>query len=282
MSESAAQLAVRAFREYLLAYLPAKVATINSQRTAVLKSGLLQQFVIPSGAVLRVGTARDGALTDCPLTAGTHNASHVAGEINAAAPPGITATHANGGHVILEANSAPTAGSPSCVVVGADLSGVATNAAFGWATGGEHVVRAAIEAPTWRGVVDGDWTLAPDRDGGGFWVCVGDRTVRPWPGPTNVRRDEYQVTLSVDVVRRFGANQTPHRDREAIGACVRAVDELLRTTEGRQLGRDADGDIMLVDVVQQRVASSPFDTKQGFLFDVAQMTINIRVFQRAN
>lgn len=280
MSESAAQLAVRALREYLLAELPPKVASINTQRAAVIKSAFHNSFVIPTGAVLRIGTTRDGALTSCPLTAGTRSANQVQQDIVAANVPGITASHA-ANRIILTA-AAPTVGTPSCVVIGSDISGVATNLVFGWATGGEHVVRAAIEAPTWRGVVDGDWTLAPDRDGGGFWVCIGNRTVRPWPNAPNVRRDEFQVSMTVDIVRRFGANQTPHRDREAIGACVRAVDDLLRTTTGRQLGRAADGDVMLVDVPEIRVASSPFDTKQGFLFDVATMTITVRIFQRAN
>lgn len=280
MSDSPAQLAVRALREYLLSVLPAKVATINTERAAVLKSGLAGPFTVPASAVLSLAITRDGTPADVALTAGSRTAAQVAAEIQAAGVTGITASADTDGRLVLTA-AAPVVGTPSCVAVATD-GGAATNVAFGWAAGGEHLVRAAIEAPTWRGVVDGDWTLAPDRDGGGFWVAIGDRQVRPWPSPTNVRRDEYQVTLTCDIIRRFGANQTPHRDRESIGACVRAVDECLRTTTGRQLGRAADGDIMLVDVASQRIASGPFGPVNSFLFDVAQMTLTVRVFQRAS
>ena len=280
MSEGVAQLSVRALREYLLATLPAKVATINGERAAVVRSALAGPFTLPSGAALFLGTSRDGAPTRVDLTAGSRTAAQVAAEIEAEGVAGITASADTDGRLVLT-GAAPVAGTPSCVAVLPD-SDTATNAVFGWAVGGEHVVRAAIEAPTWRGVVDGDWTLAKDLDGGGFWVGIGNRDVRPYPSPTNVRRDEYAVSLTLDIIRRFGANQTTHRDREAIGACVRAVDEALRTTAGRQLGRAASGDIMLVDVVNTRIASSSFDTRQGFLFDVAQVTLNVRVFQRAS
>jgi hypothetical protein len=277
LSESPAQLAVRALREYLLATLPAKVATINSERKAVLRSARVEPFVMQD-AVLKVGATRDGAPVSFALADGTHTASELATAINALDPDFAASADADG-RLVLTAGLAPSTGSPSSLVVAADTTGA--NTALGWEPGGIHVTRAAIDTPTWRGIVDGDWTLVPDMDGG-FWVCVGDRTVRPWPAAPNIRRDEYQVTMVLDIIRRFGANQTPHRDREAIGACVRAVDEVLRTTAGRQLGRAANGDVMLADVGQVRIASSSFDSKRGFLFDVAQMTLTVRIFQRAS
>ena len=278
MSESPAQLAVRALREHLLATLPAKVAAINTERKAVVRSALTEPFIIPADAVLKTGVVRDGLLISSPLTAGTRTAAEVALDIMAG-DPYVIATADAFGRVVLTQEFAPSDGVPSTVVVAPDTTGA--NVALGWEPGGVHVTRAAIDTPTWRSVVDGDWTLAPDMDGG-FWVCIGDRTVRPWPVAPNIRRDEYQVTMVLDIIRRFGANQTPHRDREAIGACVRAVDEVLRTTTGRQLGRAAYGDVMLADVGQVRIASSSFDSKRGFLFDVAQMTLTVRIFQRAS
>jgi hypothetical protein len=65
-----------------------------------------------------------------------------------------------------------------------------------------------------------------------------------------------------------------------ISSCVRAVRELLLTTEGSYLGRA--GDIQLASLTDTVISGDPLALSEvpGVLFDTARLTINVRVFQR--
>lgn len=273
-------LAVQALREYLLRYLPAKVAQLNTLRAATLKSALVEPFTIPSGAVLRLSaTSQEVAPTDVALTAGVRTSAQVAADVTAAAVPGLTASSDEAGRLVLTADAAPASGAPSVVVVARDSGRTGSNEAFGWADGGEHSEVPALVAPSWRGVCDGQPLTAPDM-GQGFWVLLGNRTAKPThPG---IRRDTYTVTITTEVWRPFSANAPPHRTREAISSCVRAVRELVESGDGRYLGRQGAGDVQLVTVADVTIADRPraFTEVPGVLFDVARLTLNVRVFQR--
>jgi hypothetical protein len=272
-------LSVVALREYLLRYLPAKVAQLNGLRAATLRSALAEPFTVPAGAVLRLSsTSQEQAPTDVPLTSGTRTAAQVATDIGALVP-GLTASADEAGRLLLTSSSTPAPGAPSVVVVARDAGNTGSNAAFGWSDGGEHYETAALTAPSWRGVVDGRPLTVPDM-GQGFWLMLGNRTVRPThPG---IRRDTHTVAFACEVWRPFSANAPPHRSREAISSCVRAVKELLEGGDGRYLGRQGAGDVQLVTVTDTTINGEPLTLTDspGILFDIARLTINVRVFQR--
>jgi hypothetical protein len=272
-------LAITAVREYLLRYLPAKVAQLNALRPAVLKSALAGPFVVPSGAKLRLSSVSQGATpVEVTLTSGgAVSANTIANDINAASVPNLTASVDFAGRVQLTSTLAPAVGAPSVALVARDLGPTGGNAALGWAEGGEHVEAGALVSPSWRGVVDGRPLTAPDM-GQGFWVLLGNRTTRPThPG---LRRDTFNVAITTDIWRPFSAAAPPHRSREMISSCVRAVRELLLTTEGSYLGRA--GDIQLASLTDTVISGDPLALSEvpGVLFDTARLTINVRVFQR--
>lgn len=285
MSVNPEALAVTAVREYLLQTLPAKVATLNAARKASIKSALAGPYLVPQGAKLRLSSqSQDATPIEITLTSGAiaRTAAEVAQDINGPFPVGggpVLASADASGRLVLESYTAPAEGAPSVVVVARDIGPTGANAMLGWAEGGEHVERAALVAPSWRGVVDGRPLAAPDM-GQGFWVMLGNRTARPThPG---IRRDTYLVTIATEVWRPFSANGGPHRNREAVSACVQAVREVLFTTTGRYLGRQAYGDVQLADVPDATIAGDPLSLQEspGILFDVATLTLTVRVFQR--
>lgn len=269
---------VRAVREYLLAYLPGKVAQLNALRAAALKSATVETFTVPASSSLLLAADRSSAGTTVNLTAGVRTAAQVAADINAAAVPGVTAT-TDGGRVVLIATATPAQDAPSVVSVKAS----AVNPVFGWDAGGEHVITSGLVAPGWRGVVDGWPVTVPDM-GRSFWVILGDRNSVPIS--PDVRRDEVLVTLDVTVIKPE-ANMSPHRSREAISSCVRAVRELLTTTDGRYLGRAGVGDVLFGQMSKVSIPGKPFafspaqnSAFSGVLFDVASFTLTVKVFQR--
>lgn len=269
--------AATALREWLLMKLPSKVTAVNAIRAAKLLSPYAGPFTVPSGAVLKhSATAIDGTYTSIPLTSGSRTAAQVAADIN-----GVVANLASSdpnGRLLLTASNAPTASVPSLVALGQDNS-TGANAAFGWDAGGERNVRYALVAPTYKGVADG-WPVAPDM-GPGFWIIIGDRESVPVPPAT--RRDEYMVGLELTIMHKE-TNVSPHRSREHIHSVVQCVREVLLTSEGRQLGRAAFGDIVFVDEKKAQIAGKPFAFKgpnaPNVLFDVAVLILAVRVFER--
>lgn len=279
-------IAVDALLAYLRLKLPAKVSSLNSSRAAVLTSALAGPYTVPVGAVLRLASgSHEATPTDVALTDGSRTAAQVAADIEAVGVSGLTASADAAGRLVLTADNAPAVDAPSCVIVAQDVDGdglaTGSNVVFGWAEGGEHFETQALTAPSWRGVVDGRPLTAPDM-GQGFWVMVGNRTARPTnPG---IRRDTYLVTMTVDLWRPWSASAPPHRSREAISSCVRAVRELVESDDGRYLGRQSAGDVQLATVDGVSIAGDPiqFNEVPGVLFDVAQLTITARVFQRGD
>lgn len=279
-------LAISAAREYLLASLPAKVAALNLLRPAVLKSALIGPFTVPSGAVLKLSaSSQEATPTGVTLTSGTRTAAQVAADITAASVPGLTAGVDAAGRLTLTSSSTPAAGAPSVVVVARDsdadgANATGSNAAFGWAEGGEHFEVPAIVAPSWRGVIDGKPLGGAVDMGQGFWVMLGRRTVTPThPG---IRRDTFNVSVLVELWRPFSANAPPHRSREPISACVRAVREVVESDDGRYLGRQWANDIQLTTIGTVTIDDGVFVANDlpGVLFDIARLTLNVRVFQR--
>lgn len=275
MSIQPEALAVRAAREWLLQRLPAKCDELNAMRRAVLRSALVEPFDVATGDQLKLSTVgiEDASPSVVDLVAGVGlSAQDVADDINLSSPVGITAS-AEDGHLVLTADAVPEVATPS-VVAALTANG---NAIFGWEEGGENCVRTALEAPSYRGVTDGLWLTAPDL-GKGFWVMLGDRTAT---NVGNARRAEFLVSIQVQVFRTFGLNQTPHRDREAITACIRAVREVLTDdSDGRQLGRAKYGDVMFTDVQRAAIVGEALQSKD-FYFDAAGMELTVRMYQPA-
>ena len=92
-----------------------------------------------------------------------------------------------------------------------------------------------------------------NRGPGTVVVIIGDKTSKELPNP---RRDEHLVTTDVSVMRIEPAQQV-HRNREHLYASVRCVRELMLSDAGRQFGRAANGDIMLVRPGACRVVAKP-------------------------
>lgn len=276
-------VAVRALREWLLIALPGAVTTVNSERAPVLRSAA-GPFTVPAGARLVLRTDREATGTTCPLTAGTRTAAQVATDITAAAPSGITASSDTEGRVVLT-GAAPSTTAPSLVAVvedvavaGSTVYAVGGNAALGWEPGGEYQFSSELRAPTWRGVTDGLPNVVPDMNQG-FWVIIDDREARP-TGGTSLRRHEWEVGMLLRVVKPE-LNNNPHRSREGVTAAVRAVLDSLLTTRGRYLGREANGDVMGLEVTAQNIEGAPLQFKQtpNVLHDSATISVTCRVFQ---
>jgi hypothetical protein len=284
MSGSSAEtIAVGAFLDYLRRYLPAKVTALNALRVAVVKSALVEPFTLPAGSVLRLSAASQEATpTSVTTPTGSVTAAALVAAINAVPVPNLTASADADGRLVLTSTVAPVDGAPSVVVVARDTDGAAatgSNVALGWDEGGEHVETGALVSPKWRGVVDGRAITSPDM-GQGFWVLLGNRTCRPThPG---LRRNTYQVSISTEIWRPFSSHAAPHRSREAISSCVRAVREIILATDGRYLGRQASGDVHLADVSEAVVSGDPISLQEvpGVMFDFARLTLTCRVFQR--
>lgn len=270
-------IAARALRDYLLRWLPAKVAQLNALRGAVLKSALVGPFNISSGALV-LASAREGATTSVTLPTGAAvTATQVATAINAVPVAGLTASADGEGRLVLTA-AAPTEGVPSVVRVAAST---VANALFGWPQNGHTEVVTALTAPTSKGVMDG-WPVSIPDMGRTFAVILGDRKAVPLGG---VRRDQHTVTLDV-VVWAADRAAGGHRSREHIQAAARAVHELLSSDDGRTLGRGSVGDVLHVEVSGLQVRGMPFqafdESKRpvGGATEVASLTVTAKVFHR--
>ena len=267
-------LAVDALKTWLLRQLPAKVAAINAARFASVSSALVEPFNLAGEAltvsVVGLDDASPVALT---LPTGTGlTAAEVAFALEAQSPSGFGATAVEG-RLVLTSDAAPAAGAPSVLAV---LAGAA-NETFGWSPTGEMTKREPLVAPSWRGIMDGV-PLPSQELGTGFWVIIGDRTAQLVTGN---RRSEYLVSIHLDVMRSLGMKQTPFRDREAIGACVRAVREVLTDdATGRQLGRAEAGDVVFAEIPRTAISGQALQapaSRGSFFFDVAAMEVSVRI-----
>lgn len=272
------QLVVDALRDWLRLKLPAQVATVNASRKAVLKTPAAGPFEVGSNKVLRLSTQRrDGSFTEVPLTAGTRTAAELAADIEAVLPNVAEAD--DEGRLVLTSTTVPEGITASLMCVGPD-NGTGINGALGFDAGGEYQRNAPLVAPGVRGVADG-FPTQPDM-GRGFWVIVGDRRVRPIePQP---RRDESICQVELAIFHPATANEM-HRNRNAIQAALQCVREVLMTSEGRQLGRAATGDIVLVQLGEAHVSGIALQVRlsgeaPNVLMDVASQKLLVKVFER--
>ena len=281
-------VAAKALIDYLVLFLPPKVAELNTLRAAVLQTpgvgtGLNYGWALSSGMQLRLSAvSRTHAGTVVTLPTGAAVApSTIAAAINTTPVPGLTASVDPEGRLLITSNTAPTTGN-SGVYLLADSTG--GNAALGFDMGGESVMTSPLRAPGRRGVRDGYPTTAPDM-GQGFWVILGDRDARPWPSAgADIRRGECDVHFVVELFHP-AANTNAGHSREGISACLWAVREVLQTNIGRQLNRGGIGDIIRADIGVTRIAGRPFSfsnsNSPNVICDVAALEVTVRTFQRS-
>lgn len=284
MSILVTQLVTRIFREYMLAKLPAEVATVNADRAPVLKATVPGPYTISGTKKLSISlTGIDSGYLDTgAFTASSQTAAQLAATINAS--PGLAgvASADTEGRLLLT-GAAPTGAAPT-IIAAKDATGAAGTAAlFGWENTGERVIRAPLVAPGWKGVANG---LPYYADmGPGFWLIIGRRMCQPIArSNSTVRTFEYQVGFELGLMYRE-TNVQSHRDREGIESVVRCVREVLLTADGRQLGRSGTGDIVLVEEKECTVEGTPFafagDNAPKGVFDRALMLLSVRAFERA-
>lgn len=276
MSGSPLQIATNALRDWLILSLPLKVNEVNSDRTARLVAGSAGPYEVVAN--LSFAASRSGPWETPALTTGVRTATQVADELNLSFNDLIASVDAEDRLVI--SGEAPSSGTGliGCVAIQADT---VANAPFGWSAGGEHVTSAPLRPPTRNGVCDGN-PLYPFDNSQGFWVVIDDRECTLWPDETARRRNEFMCTFQVNIYRP-DVNVQPYRSREAIASCARAVREVLQTNEGIQLGRAVNGDIIVTDVVSEKISGTPFTFSNSktpnLAFDIASLVIRIKVFK---
>ena len=294
MTVNVTHLVADALRSYLLAKLPAAVAVVNATRAPMLMAAFPGQYTMPAGSYsLAVTGFRDGtddgvAFVNSPHAPIVATAAQFANIFNSSGLEfsSFEAFDSNGTLGLRWRDCVyPTPGNDMTVAVKpydpalAPTSTGSLNSIFGWDAGGESVAAPAIIAPGFRGVTDGYPVAFPDL-GGGFWVIIADRKAVP-VGGSSLRRDSWDVEVTVHVANPSFATAR-HRTREPISACLRSIEEVLLTSDGRQLGRSAIGDIQKVEVVSEEVhgASIQFEEFRNAVFDTATLVLSVRVFQR--
>lgn len=278
------QLAARAFREYMLIALKPKVDEVNGLRAAVLKTPWAEPWNIGAGATLGFClVSGSNTFTTVPLTAGAARTSaQVAADINAVLP-GKASSDSDGRWFV--SGLAPTIAAPSKVFLRPGIPGD-VNSLFGFDNGGEKEIESALVAPGSRGIADGK-PLIPDygpsgaAGGSPIAIVIDDRHSRPArPGP---RGNENIVTLTVSVMR-IDPLAAVHRSRDGIHSALRCVRECFSSTVGRQLGRAAQGDIVLVTELGCSVGGQPFQfnvpNTPNPLFDAAVLMLEVKVYEQ--
>lgn len=289
----AEEIACRALHSWLLSMLPSKVTEVNLTRAAVIRAPYAGPYVFAAGATLGLNqTANSDTFTQTSFSTGSQTTAQVVTAINAAMGATVAAAEevyaAGPTRLVLTSTAAPLTAAASVLSVRGGVNATDANTVFGWDPGGEKVTTTALVAPGSRGVCNGA-PVVPDFgpsgvDGGSpIVIIIGDRASRPIQPA--VRRDEYVVSVALDILR-VEPQQQVHRDREHIHAAVRCVRELLLTDAGRQLGRAGLGDVMLVTETQAKISGRPFGytDREGNaispLFDGCAMLLEIKVFER--
>lgn len=276
---------------HLRGTIAASAAAVNGTRYTRILAELTGPYVVPaSGGWLGLGDLPDGTSTGWwPFAAGSYTAQQIADVLNGPPAEGIlgaqpVASSVSGRLELRSFLPASAVELPIFIMPGkpdsATAESVNLNSVFGWSSDGEQAQSArAIVAPNARGICDGYPMTAPDM-GQGFWVIVGDRKAEP-AGGSSLRRDSWDVALELHIARPTPADER-HRTREPIAACLEAVSAALLTTNGRQLGRAAEGDVQLVEIVGEEIHGSAiqFEEVRNVLFDTATLRLVIRVFQR--
>lgn len=280
MSVQPESLAANSLRDFLLAQLPAKVTAVNATRFATVRARTPGPYTIGASATLGLSvTPNVATFTGFNVPVGVRSTAQMVTTINTAMGATVAAADADD-HLVLASPTAPTGGTRSKLEV---RGGTATdcNSVFGWDLGGEKELLTALVAPTRKGCRLG---LPPQPDfgpAGVLAVIIGKcRVVPVAPG---VRRDQHNVSVEMDVLRIEPEEQT---STEAVLAGIRCVREVLLTTNGRQLGRARNGDILRVDVVSTDVRLTPMKFQSATVkisnpwFRGAALSLLVRVFER--
>lgn len=278
MSVTPESVAASALRDWLLLKLPAKTLALNNARNASITMPFAGPYEFVGGVLERVkfydGLGDPG--TDVIFGLGVQTATATAGDINTVYPGMASVDAAD--RLVITAADFPIEGTMSYVAMGPGSVNSALSV-FGLDDLVASNTRAFITAPGPKNILDG-WPVVPDFTRG-MTVIIGDRLSEP--AAQGNRLDINNVTLDLAIM---GAerNTSKHRDREHIQSCVRAVREVLQTDEGRQLGRQSYGDVMFVQELSCRISGIPFSFKRtpspNELFDIASMTLMVRVFER--
>lgn len=274
MSHStAAQLAVSAFVEYLLATLPAAVVTKNLDRAATLTTSVPGPYIIPVGGVLRV--TLDGTnFTPVTPTPGSNTAAQLTTAVNTAMGATVGSATTDG-RFRLTSTTTPTGPSTNSAI-GLDADTTGANEALGFDPSGFKVVRSPLIAPTHQGVMDGEPDMLPPLANGRMVVVIRDRE----DAERQLRRDEREATMEVLV---YVPLATQDGTREEIQSACACIVNVCRTTSGRQFAKSAENEIGFTQVKAVKVSGSRWGVKNdlGFMMDIARLVITARVYQLA-
>lgn len=245
-------LAANGLRDFLLAKLPAKVAEVNAARFAAIRARTPGPYTVPASPNLTLGisvTGNDANFTTVTLTTGPRTTAQLVSQINTAMGATVASADADD-HLVLTSPTAPTGSTRSKLW----LRGNGTtdcNTAFGWDAGGEKELLTALLAPTRKGCRLG-LPPHPDFGPGGTIVCIIGQGKVLLQQP--IRKDQHLVELELDVLRIEPEENT---STEGAQQSVRCVRELLLSTEGRQLGRARNGDVMLATIERSAMKFTP-------------------------
>lgn len=270
---TAAQLAVEAFVEYLLAALPAAVVTKNLGRAATLTTSVPGPWIIPVDGAISV-TLDGVTYVPVTLTPGSNTATQLATAVNTAMGATVGSATADG-RFRLTSTTTPTGSSTnSAIGIGADETGA--NVALGFDPSGFKVVRAPLIAPTHQGILDGEPSVLPPLANGRMVVVIRDRE----DAERQLRRDEREVTMEVLV---YVPLATQDESREEIQSACACIVNVCRTTSGRQFAKSTANEIGFTQVKSVKVSGSRWGVKNdlSFMMDIARLVVTARVYQLA-
>lgn len=275
MTVAASALFAKSMREFLLAKLPAQVATRNSERAACLLTPQAGPWIVTSGMTLSLSL--DGTtFTTVTLTTGSRTAAQIATDIEGVLP-GVASATADGRLKVLSTTAPSGTSTTSAIHLAADTTGA--NELLGWDPGGEVVTRAPLIAPTTKGVCDGEPMVFAPFATGRMVIIIGDRGDVEIDNGT--RKNERSATLAMRVMVPM-ATQEYDRSREEIQSACECINDALGTTMGSYLAQTTENiGVLKVRCKSLKVSGSPWlDKKQNFLCDIADLVFTSLVHQR--
>lgn len=275
MTVAASATFARVMREYLLAKLPAQVSAKNALRAAYLITPQVGPWTIPASGAIRISL--DGTnFTTVNLTSGSRTAAQLATEINVAMGATVASVLTDGRLKLLSTTAPSGTSTLSVLELGSDATGAME--ALGFDIGGEKTVRSPLIAPTTKGVCDGEPQVLEPFATGRMIIILTDRQDTTMPGEQRRNERSAQLIMQVAVPMQ---TQDYHQSREEIQAACECIVDSVSTTEGRYLGRSADGDVLFVQCKSQKVAGNSWPAaKQNFLLDIAVLVFTSIVHQR--
>lgn len=271
--------------DLLRRYLGVEVASLNAIRQAVIKCPVTSPITLVASSTLTwncltndAGTAKSASFSAGPLAM-----SDIAAAINAAEDPETPASVDSQGRLVLASINGAIVGLVSAVCIyNPNGTGTEILTKLGLDIGGHRQVCTPLQAPTWKGVMDG-YPMSLDPSAlrpGGMIVVLG--TVDSKPVRPEVKADLYEVTINLSIWRSEPASQL-HRNREPMRACLEAVRRVFGTDTGRYLERPDLG-VIRVRELKSRIEPAPLRSKDvdapHDLLDLAEITLAFTVFER--